>query len=74
MKDECIVWLPGVQQDLWIPVVKGASGTSAGCMEFCQTRLYHAGMMLACFPMEHEPIGKEIKSFLSSTPVLGGEG
>ncbi len=53
---------------------KGADGVSAGCMEFCQARLYHAGMMLAGFPMEHEPVGKEIKTLLSPTSVLGGEG
>lgn len=53
---------------------KGVGGVSAGCMEFCQASLYHAGMMLAGFPMEHEPVGKEIKPLLSPTSVLGGKG
>jgi len=68
-----LLWFLAVQQkqDLWIPVVKGR----VGCLqdEWSSARLYHAGMMLAGFPMEHVPVGKEIKPLLSPTSVLGGE-
>lgn len=48
-------------------------GASAGWMELCQARLHHTGMMLAGFPLEHEPVGRkcETLSSLSTTPGQG---
>lgn len=48
-------------------------GASAGWMELCQAWLHNVEMMLAVFPLEHEPVGRKGET-LSSLNTRPGQG